>query len=58
MDTHLITALTAAAESVRLKVALAIGSDPEPGLLDILVERCAVESDFYVRDMLTWALTR
>jgi len=52
MDTHLITALAAADESVRLKAALAIGSNPEPGLLDILVERCAVEPDFYVRDML------
>jgi HEAT repeat protein len=27
-------------------------------LLDVLVERCAVEPDFFVRDMLTWALTR
>src|SRR5699024_597826 len=24
----------------------------------VLLERCAVEPDFYVRDMLTWALTR
>jgi HEAT repeat protein len=58
VDTYLITALAAADESVRLKAALAIGSNPEPGLLDILVERCAVEPDFYVRDMLTWALLR
>jgi hypothetical protein len=58
VDTHLITALAAADESVRLKAALAIGSHPEPGLLDILVERCAIEPDFYVRDMLTWALIR
>ena len=58
MDTHLITALTASDESVRLKAALAIGSNPEPGLLDLLVERCAIEPDFYVRDMLTWALIR
>jgi HEAT repeat protein len=58
MDTYLITALAAADESVRLKAALAIGSHPEPGLLDTLVERCAVEPDFYVRDMLTWALIR
>src|SRR3954468_23663798 len=58
MDTHLITALSANDESVRLKAALAIGSHPDPGLLDILVERCAVEPDFYVRDMLTWALLR
>jgi HEAT repeat protein len=27
-------------------------------LIDTLLARCAVEPDFYVRDMLTWALTR
>jgi hypothetical protein len=43
--------------STRLKAALAIGSNPEPGLLDALLARCAIEPDFYVRDMLTWALT-
>jgi HEAT repeat protein len=58
MDTSLITALTLGDESVRLKAALAIGSNPEPDVLDTLIERCAVEPDFYVRDMLTWALTR
>jgi HEAT repeat protein len=58
MDTQLLTALSAGEESTRLKAALALGSHPEPGLLDTLLERCAVEPDFYVRDMLTWALTR
>lgn len=58
MDAQLIEALAAADESVRLKAALAVGSNPDPLLLDILVERCAVEPDFYVRDMLTWALIR
>ncbi len=58
VDTHLITALAADDESVRLKAALAIGSNPDPALLDILVERCAIEPDFYVRDVLTWALIR
>jgi HEAT repeat protein len=33
-------------------------NNPEPVLLDALVARCAAEPDFYVRDMLTWALTR
>jgi HEAT repeat protein len=56
--TQLIAALTAGDESTRLKAALAIGSNPEPGLVDELVARCAIEPDFYVRDMLTWALTR
>ncbi|WBT08929.1 HEAT repeat domain-containing protein [Corynebacterium sp. SCR221107] len=29
-----------------------------PALMDVLIERCAVESDFFVREMLTWALIR
>jgi HEAT repeat protein len=58
MDTSLISALAASDESLRLEAALAIGSDPKPEWLDVLVERCAVETDFYVRDMLTWALIR
>jgi HEAT repeat protein len=57
-ETRLAEALTAGDGSTRLKAALAIGSSPEPGLVDTLVARCAVEPDFYVRDMLTWALTR
>jgi HEAT repeat protein len=56
--TALVTALAAPDASTRLKAALEIGSHPEPDLVDILVARCAVEPDFYVRDMLTWALTR
>ncbi|HBP0923872.1 HEAT repeat domain-containing protein [Pseudomonas aeruginosa] len=55
---NLIAALAAENGSTRLKAALAIGSNPEPGLVDTLIERCAIEPDFYVRDMLTWALTR
>ncbi|MFI6521034.1 HEAT repeat domain-containing protein [Spirillospora sp. NPDC050679] len=44
--------------SVRLRAALAVGTDPDLRFVDKLIERCAVEPDFYVRDMLTWALTR
>jgi HEAT repeat protein len=44
--------------SVRLRAALAVGSAPDPRFVDKLVERCAVEPEFFVRDMLTWALTR
>lgn len=44
--------------SVRLRTALAVGAAPRPCLVAPLVERCAVEPDFFVRDMLTWALTR
>lgn len=57
-DMDMIAALTAGDASTRLKAVLAIGSNAEPALLETLVERCAVEPDFYVRDMLTWALTR
>lgn len=44
--------------SVRLRAALAAGTKPHPRFVDKLVERCAVEPEFFVRDMLTWALTR
>ncbi|MFV2102337.1 HEAT repeat domain-containing protein [Micromonospora sp. LOL_024] len=56
--TRLLDALAAGNPSIRLKAALAIGTRPEPGLVDALVARCAIEPDFFVRDMLTWALTR
>ncbi|GGS84844.1 HEAT repeat domain-containing protein [Streptomyces violaceus] len=44
--------------SVRLQAALAAGTTPDPRFVDKLIERCAIEPEFYVRDMLTWALTR
>ncbi|MFL9652868.1 HEAT repeat domain-containing protein [Streptomyces sp. PB17] len=44
--------------SVRLRAALAVGTAPDPRFVDTLVERSAVEPEFFVRDMLTWALTR
>ncbi|MDO5094371.1 MAG: HEAT repeat domain-containing protein [Propionibacteriaceae bacterium] len=55
---HLIGALRSEDSSIRLKAALAAGTDPDPIFLDELVKRCAVESDFFVREMLSWALTR
>jgi HEAT repeat protein len=57
-NTQLIVALAAGDSSTRLKAALTIGTEPDPALLDALVARCGIEPDFYVRDMLTWALTR
>jgi len=58
--TDVVARLTAALESeetsVRLKVAMHVGSNPLPELIEVLIDRCAVESDFFVRDMLTWAL--
>ncbi|WJV50927.1 HEAT repeat domain-containing protein [Streptomyces flavofungini] len=44
--------------SLRLRAALAVGTNPDPRFLDKLVERCGIEPDFSVREMLTWALTR
>ncbi|MFF4706433.1 HEAT repeat domain-containing protein [Streptomyces sp. NPDC001288] len=44
--------------SVRLRAALAAGTAPGPHFVAKLVERCAVEPEFFVRDMLTWALVR
>ena len=56
--TRVINALGAEDSSVRLRAALAAGSDPDPTFLETLIERCAVEPDFFVRDMLSWALIR
>lgn len=58
LNTRLLAALASHDASMRLAAALAIGTDPNPMLLDALMERCAIEPDFYVRDMLTWALIR
>ncbi|WP_433630562.1 HEAT repeat domain-containing protein [Nocardia sp. CA-120079] len=55
---RLLDALAAGNSSTRLEAALAVGTHPEPGFVDALLERCAIEPDFFVRDMLTWALTR
>ncbi|WP_218024247.1 HEAT repeat domain-containing protein [Nocardia speluncae] len=57
-NTRLLRALAAPDSSTRLQAALAAGTHPAPELVDALVQRCAVEPDFFVRDMLTWALTR
>ena len=57
-EARLAEALSASNSSTRLKAALAAGSRADPGRLETLVERCAVEPDFFVRDMLSWALTR
>ena len=45
-------------QSVRLKAALAAGTYPETQYIDILVTQCAHETDFFVRDTLSWALMR
>jgi HEAT repeat protein len=45
-------------KSVRLQAALAAGTYPEDAYIDVLVAQCAHESDFFVRDTLSWALMR
>ncbi|MEU6995387.1 HEAT repeat domain-containing protein [Streptomyces sp. NPDC046465] len=60
-DTEVLRGLQGLADrraSARLRAALAIGTSPDPRFLDALVERCAVEPEFSVREMLTWALIR
>lgn len=62
MNTQWMQQLTAALRSAqtqaRLAAALSAGSNPAPELVEVLVGRCAVETDFFVGDMLTWALTQ
>ncbi|MEV0418616.1 HEAT repeat domain-containing protein [Streptosporangium canum] len=60
-DTDTIRALRGLEDSrssVRLRAAMELGTTPDPRSIDKLIERCAIEPEFYVRDMLTWALTR
>ncbi|WP_248279018.1 HEAT repeat domain-containing protein [Brevibacterium sp. 'Marine'] len=54
----MIDALSASTPQQRLQAAMAIGTRAEPRDLDVLIARCRIEPDFFVRDMLTWALTR
>ncbi len=53
-----VRGLASSSPSVRLQAAMAMGTSPDPRIVDALVERCAVEPDFSVRETLTWALTR
>ncbi|AXE79453.1 HEAT repeat domain-containing protein [Streptomyces atratus] len=60
-DTETMRALQGledSSSSVRLRAALAVGTTPDPGFIGKLIEQCAIEPEFYVREMLTWALTR
>jgi len=45
-------------QSVRLKAALAAGTYPNLDHIEVLISQCASESDFFVRDTLSWALMR
>ncbi|WP_174555456.1 HEAT repeat domain-containing protein [Nocardia xishanensis] len=57
-EARLVDALAGADSSTRLRAALSAGTLGDPRLAETLVARCAVEPDFFVRDMLTWALCR
>lgn len=60
-DTDAVRALRALEDSrssVRLRAAMVVGTEPEARFVGKLIERCGVEPDFSVREMLTWALTR
>ncbi|WP_293695867.1 HEAT repeat domain-containing protein [uncultured Agrococcus sp.] len=56
--TALRTSLHAPASPSRLQAAMAAGTNPHPEFIEVLIARCAEEPDFFVRDMLTWALIR
>lgn len=51
-------ALGVADASARMQAALTAGIHADDAYLSVLIQRSAVEPDFYVRDMLTWAITR
>lgn len=53
-----LATLSDADSSARLRAAMALGAAPDTAFIDPLIERCAVEPDFFVREMLTWALNR
>jgi hypothetical protein len=55
---NLQTLLASPDQSVRLRAALAAGTYPDPEYIEILIAQCAIESDFFVRDTLSWALMR
>ncbi|MFM6940785.1 MAG: HEAT repeat domain-containing protein [Candidatus Planktophila sp.] len=43
-------------QSTRLKAALGAGTYPQPEYIEILINQCSHEPDFFVRDTLSWAL--
>ncbi|PCC51700.1 HEAT repeat domain-containing protein [Brevibacterium aurantiacum] len=53
-----IAALSSPNPQQRLQAALSVGTTAEDRQLGALIQRCRTEPDFFVRDMLTWAITR
>jgi HEAT repeat protein len=58
MAAELRDALEVTDPSARLQAAMDAGTRPDPSFVPVLVDRCGVEPDFNVREMLTWALVR
>lgn len=56
--TALTEAFHATDPSDRLQAALTAGTYPRAEYAEPLIAQCAIETDFYVRDMLTWSLTQ
>lgn len=56
--TALAQALSVPDASIRLRAAMTAGTAPNSTHIGPLVDRLGAEPDFFVRDMLTWALTR
>ncbi|MEV0976343.1 HEAT repeat domain-containing protein [Streptomyces sp. NPDC049915] len=57
-ERRVLRGLDSDSASIRLQSALAVGTAPDPAVIGKLVSRCAIEPEFHVREMLTWALTR
>jgi HEAT repeat protein len=55
---ELVEKLSNADKNVRNTAAIAIGSQRESGCADVLVEALWAELDFFVRETMTWAVTR
>lgn len=45
-------------QSVRLNAVMTAGTYPDPEFIDVLIAQCGHETDFFVRDTLSWALMR
>ena len=55
---RVLRGLESDSSSMRLRAAMAAGTSPDPQFVDKLVERCGIEPEFPVREILTWALIR
>lgn len=53
-----IAALSSSNPQQRLQAALSVGTTAEDRHLGVLIQRCRIEPDFFIRDMLAWAVTR